>query len=198
MASPAEDKGREPEGCGPGAKEQAGLTGYMRDWLERPGEPASDLDIVVLLLNSLDLLEDPPDRLANLTWFDEVLADVGRDDIADALTAADLAGLRELRESLRAVFQAGSPAEAASLLNPVLAHASAVPQLVPSGDGLRLQVAPEARGLAALSARLPALLPEYTAPGGTGSRATCASPPPKGVSFPRPGAKTRGFSPPAG
>jgi hypothetical protein len=30
----------------------------MRDWLERPGEPASDLDIVVLLLNSLDLLED--------------------------------------------------------------------------------------------------------------------------------------------
>ena len=140
----SDDEGRGPEGCGPGAREQAGLTGYMRDWLERPGEPASDLDIVVLLLNSLDLLENPPDRLANLTWLSEVLADVGRDDIADALTAADLAGLRQLRESLRAVFQARSPAEAASLLNPMLVHTSAVPQLVLSGDGLRLQVAPQA------------------------------------------------------
>ena len=54
----------------------------MRDWLERPGEPASDLDLVVLLLNSLDLLEDPPDRLAGLTWFSEVLGDVGRGDIS--------------------------------------------------------------------------------------------------------------------
>src|SRR5215831_11057538 len=131
-----------------GGREHAGLTGYMRDWLERPGEPASDLDLVVLLLNSLDLLEDPPDRLADLTWFSEVLADVGRDEIADALTAGDLAGLRELREALRAVFQARSPAEAASLLNPMLVRASAIPQLVPSDGSLGLQVAPQARGLA--------------------------------------------------
>ncbi len=118
----------------------------MRDWLERPGEPASDLDLVVLLLNSLDLLEDPPDRLADLNWLGEVLAAVGRDDIGAALTAADLAGLRQLRESLRAVFQAGSAAEAASLLNPMLVDASAVPQLVASGDGLRLQVAARGTG----------------------------------------------------
>ena len=86
----------------PTAREHAGLTGYMRDWLERPDEPASDLDLVVLLLNSLDLLEDPPDRLADLSWLCEVLAAVGRDDIGGALTAGDLAGLRQLRESLRA------------------------------------------------------------------------------------------------
>ena len=97
------------EGCGPRAREHAGLTGYMRDWLERPGEPASDLDLVVLLLNSLDLLEDPPDRLTDLTWLGEVLAAVGRGDIGGALTVADLPGLRQLRESLRAVFQAGTP-----------------------------------------------------------------------------------------
>jgi hypothetical protein len=109
------------------------VTGYIRDWLERPGEPASDLDLVVLLLNSLDLLDDPPDRLTDLGWLREVLAAVGRADIGDALTAEDLAGLRELRESLRAVFQARSPAEAASLLNPMLVHASAIPQLVASG-----------------------------------------------------------------
>lgn len=82
----------------------------MRDWLERPGEPASDLDLVVLLLNSLDLLEDPPDRLTDLTWLGEVFAAVGRDDIAGALAEEDLAGLRSLRESLRAA--AGPPAPA--------------------------------------------------------------------------------------
>ena len=169
------------------------MTGYMRDWLERPGEPASDLDIVVLLLNSLDLLEDPPDRLTGLTWFSEVLADVGRDDIAGALTAGDLAGLRQLRQSLRAVFRAGSPAEAASLLNPMLVRASAVPQLVASGDGLRLQVAPQARGLAALSARLPAALAEYVAHRGIGRLGTCAALPCQCAFLDRTRARTRRF-----
>jgi predicted RNA-binding Zn ribbon-like protein len=165
----------------------------MRDWLERPDEPASDLDLVVLLLNSLDLLEDPPDRLADLSWLCEVLAAVGRDDIGGALTAGNLAGLRQLRESLRAVFQARSPAEAASLLNPMLIHASAVPQLVASDDGLRLQVAPRARGLAALSARLPAALAEYVAHRGTGRLGTCAALPCQCVFFDRTRAQIRRF-----
>jgi predicted RNA-binding Zn ribbon-like protein len=169
------------------------LTGYMRDWLERPGEPASDLDLVVLLLNSLDLLEDPPDRLADLSWLGEVLAAVGRADIGGALTPGDLAGLRQLRESLRAVFQARSPAEAASLLNPMLVHASAVPQLVASDDGLRLQVAPQAWGLAALSARLPAALAEYIAHRGTGRLGTCAALPCQCVFLDRTRAQTRRF-----
>src|SRR4029077_16082854 len=103
----------------------------------------------------------------DLTWLCEVLAAVGRDDIGGALTAGDLAGFRQLRESLRAVFQAGSPAEAAALLNPMLVHASAVPQLVASGDGLRLQVAPGAHGLAALEARVSAgPHPQHTPRGG--------------------------------
>jgi len=165
----------------------------MRDWLERPGEPASDLDLVVLLLNSLDLLEDPPDRLTDLNWLGEVLAAVGRDDIGGALTAADLAGLRQLRESLRAVFQARSPAEAASLLNPMLVDAAAVPRLMASGGGLRLQVAPEARGLAALSARLPAALAEYIAHRGIGRLGTCAALPCQCVFLDRTRARTRRF-----
>jgi predicted RNA-binding Zn ribbon-like protein len=177
----------------PRARGHAGLTGYMRDWLERPGEPASDLDLVVLLLNSLDLLEDPPDRLADLSWLGEVLAAVGRADIGAALTAADLAGLRQLRESLRAVFQAGSAVEAASLLNPMLVDASAVPQLVASRDGLRLQVAPQARGLAALSARLPAALAEYIAHRGIGRLGTCAALPCQCAFLDRTRARTRRF-----
>ncbi len=35
------------------------MAAYLGDWLERRDAPASDLDLVVLLLNSLDLLPDP-------------------------------------------------------------------------------------------------------------------------------------------
>jgi predicted RNA-binding Zn ribbon-like protein len=152
------------------------LAPYVRDWLERQdGAPASDLDLVVLLVNSLDLLEEPPDRLTDLAWFRGVAADVGRHDIASALRAGDLAELRQLRESLRAVFLATSPDDAASILNPVLLRAAAVPQLVVSADRIRLQVAPGKRGLAALSARLPAALAEHVALRGTGRLGTCAA-----------------------
>ena len=169
------------------------MTGYMRDWLERPGEPASDLDLVVLLLNSLDLLDDPPDRLTGLDWLREVLAAVGHADIGGALTTEDLAGLRQLRESLRAVFLTTSPAEAASLLNPMLVHAPAIPQLVVSGGSLRLQVAPQARGLAALSARLPAALAEHIAHRGLGRLGTCAALPCQCAFIDRTRAQTRRF-----
>jgi predicted RNA-binding Zn ribbon-like protein len=152
------------------------LADYVGDWLERRDSgPASDLDLAVLLLNSLDLLADPPDRLTDLDWIREVTAEVGRDDIASALTATDLAELRQLRESLRAVFLAGSPGAAASLLNPMLLAAVAVPQLVESAGRIRLQVAPGAMGLAALAARLPAALAEHVAHRGTGRLGTCAA-----------------------
>ncbi len=151
------------------------MTGYVRDWLGRLDGPASDLDLAVLLVNSLDLLEDPPDRLTDLAWFQRVTAEVGRDDIASALRGRDLADLRRLRESLRAVFQAASPGEAASTLNPMLLRASAIPQLVVSADRVRLQVAPDKRGGPALAARLPAALAEYVARRGVGRLGTCAA-----------------------
>jgi len=152
------------------------LADYVRDWLERrDGEPASDLDLVVLLVNSLDLLEDPPDRLTDVAWISGVTADVGRDDIGSALRPADLGPLRQLREALRAVFQAASADEAASMLNPMLLNASAVPQLVVSAGGIRLQVAPGQHGLAALAARLPAALAEHVAHRGVGRLGTCAA-----------------------
>ncbi len=148
---------------------------YLGDWLERRDAPASDLDLVVLLLNSLDLLANPADRLTSLAWFREVLTDVGRGDLARDLRAVDLGPLRDLRESLRAVFAA--PAQAAALLNPMLLGAGAVPQLVAAGAGLRLEVAPGQRGLAALQARLPAALAEHVARRGTARLGTCAAPP---------------------
>jgi predicted RNA-binding Zn ribbon-like protein len=170
------------------------LADYIADWLERrDSRPASDLDVAVLLLNSLDLLADPPDRLTDLDWIREVTAEVGRDDISSALTTGDLAGLRQLRGSLRAVFQAGSPAEAASLLNPMLLSAAAVPQLVESAGRIRLQVAPGALGLAALAGRLPAALADYVAHQGIGRLGTCAALPCQCAFIDRTRAQTRRF-----
>jgi len=169
------------------------LADYVRDWLERRDGPASDLDLVVLLVNSLDLLENPPDRLTDVAWFRAVLADVGRDDIGAALKSPDLAGLRRLRESLRAVFQAKSPGEAASMLNPMLLRSSAVPQLVVSEASILLQVAPDKRGLEALTARLPAALAWHVAHRGTGRLGTCAAPPCQCAFIDHTRARTRRF-----
>jgi predicted RNA-binding Zn ribbon-like protein len=166
---------------------------YMKDWLERRDGPASDLDLAVLLANSLDLLADPPDRLTDLTWFRAVLADVGRDDIGASLTGRDLPGLRELRESLLTVFGATSPAAVASALNPLLVRARAVPQLVVSGTGVCLQVAPGERGLAALTARLPAAMASHVARWGTGRLGTCAAAPCRCAFIDHTRARTRRF-----
>jgi predicted RNA-binding Zn ribbon-like protein len=154
------------------------LAEYPSNWIERrDGQPASDLDLVVLLLNSLDLLDDPPDRLTDLTWFREVLADVGHDAIGAALREPDLAELRELRDALRMVFTAPSAGHAAAILNPLLARGPAIPQLVVSGHGVALRVNPHDLGLRALAARLPAALAEHIAERGIGRLGTCAAPP---------------------
>jgi predicted RNA-binding Zn ribbon-like protein len=170
------------------------LAGYVRDWLERrDGGPASDLDLVILLVNSLDLLEQPPDRLTDLGWFQGVTAEVGRADITSALQAGDLTELRQLRESLRAVFQAPTPDYAASRLNPMLLRASAVPQLVVSADRIRLQVVPGKQGLAALAARLPAALAEHVTHRGIGRLGTCAALPCQCAFIDHTRARTRRF-----
>jgi predicted RNA-binding Zn ribbon-like protein len=170
------------------------VAGYIGDWLGRQdGEPASDLDLAVLLVNSLDLLEDPADRLTDLAWFREVTADVGRGDITAALADGDLPGLRELRESLRMVFQASSAGEAADRLNPLLLRAAAVPQLVVTGGGARIEVAPGERGLTALAARLPLALAELIAQRGPARLGTCAALPCQCAFIDRTRARTRRF-----
>jgi predicted RNA-binding Zn ribbon-like protein len=167
---------------------------YPGDWLERrPGDPATDLDVAVLLVNTLDFLEDPPDRLTDLTWFRDAMADERRDAIGRALRARDLTGLRALRESLRAVFQADSGEVVAALLNPMLRDAVAVPQLVTSEGRLGLQVAPGKHGLAALKARLPAALADHVAHRGVGRLGTCAGAPCQCAFVDRTRAQTRRF-----
>jgi predicted RNA-binding Zn ribbon-like protein len=145
-------------------------------WLERrDDEQASDLDLAVLLLNSLDALIDPPDRLTDLVWFRAVLAQVGHDDIAAALQPTDLAELRQLRAALRTVFAAKSVEETSPILNELLLRASAVPQLVVSAGRVQLRFAPDSSGLRALQVRLPAALADHVADRGIRRLGTCAA-----------------------
>lgn len=140
--------------------------------------PADDLDLAVLLVNSMDLLEDPPDRLTSVQWYREALRAAGHAEIAEGLAEHDLHGLRELRALLRLVFSAITLEEAVEIVNPMLVRGGAVPQLVVDEYGRpMLQVAPEATGLAALEARLPAAAAGLIAESELRRLGTCAGTP---------------------
>ncbi len=151
--------------------------GVPAGWL-RPGEPADDLDLAVLLLNSLDLLEDPADRLTSVGWYAAALRTAGHPGLADDLRAADVAALRSLRDDLRAAFEAETLPEAIAVLNQLLVSAMAVPVLELVDDGTaELRVTPAARGLKALQARLPAAVALQIAATGLRRLGTCAGSP---------------------
>ncbi len=155
---------------------------FPLDWLERgDGPTAGDLDLAVLLVNTHDLLEDPADRLGDLTWLTSALRRVGHADLAGALTRSDLPRLRSLRTVLRAAFEAPDLKTAAAVLNPQLVKARAVFLLdVPSrprGAGARFVATPDRTGYAALAARLPAALAAHVADNGVGRLGICSSDP---------------------
>jgi predicted RNA-binding Zn ribbon-like protein len=143
------------------------------DWLSDRGDaPASDLDLAVVLLNTLDLLEDPADRLQDLAWWRDALRQLGHPGLAAAQRRAQLPRLRELRETLRAVFECDEDADAAALLNPALVEAGAVVQLGPEGLG----VTATARD-GGLAARLLAAVAAHVASHGVARLGSCHSDP---------------------
>jgi predicted RNA-binding Zn ribbon-like protein len=151
---------------------------FPADWLAPGSMPAADLDLALLLVNSLDLLADPSDRLADLDWLRAAFAEVGHAPVAEELADADLPRLRDLRSALRAAFEADSPAEVAAALNPALDAARAVVQLERGADGgYRVGVAGDRVGIDALEARLPAALAAHVAAQGLARLGVCASDP---------------------
>ena len=102
-----------------------GPAGFPGDWLADPSSPASDVELALLLVNTLDLLEDPADRLRDLTWLTHALESARHDGLAGELTARDLPRLRRLRDALRHVFETDDDAQAAAVLNPLLERARA-------------------------------------------------------------------------
>jgi predicted RNA-binding Zn ribbon-like protein len=143
------------------------------EWLTARGQgPASDLDLAVVLLNSLDLLEEPADRLDDLAWWRDALRQLGHSRLAAAQRRADLPRLRDLRETLRRVFECQRDEDAAALLNPALVEAGAVLQVGP--EGLTVSATSSDSDLAA---RLLAAVAGHVAEHGVARLGTCSSDP---------------------
>ena len=155
-----------------------GPAGFPGDWLVDAAAPASDVELALLLVNSLDLLEDPPDRLVDLRWLTHVFTRVGHADLAGELTSRDLPRLRGLRDALRSVFETYDDGAAADVLNPLLQKARAIPLLARKHDGgTELVVGVGLHGIAALEARLPAAVASFVAEHGTKRLGVCGSDP---------------------
>jgi predicted RNA-binding Zn ribbon-like protein len=168
--------------------------GFPGDWLVDPAAPASDVELALLLVNSLDLLEDPPDRLADLRWLTHVFTRVEHGDLAAELSSRDLPRLRRLRDALRSVFETDDDVAAAAVLNPLLQKARAIPLLARKQDGgIVLEVGVGLRGVAALEARLPAALAGFVAAHGTRRLGVCGSDPCRCVFVDRTRAGTRKY-----
>jgi predicted RNA-binding Zn ribbon-like protein len=168
-------------------------TAVPSGWL-RSGERADDLDLAVLLLNSLDLLEDPADRLTTVDWYAAVLRLAGHPGLADDLREADVSALRNLRDDLRTAFEAESLSDAVAVLNKLLVAGMAIPVLEIVGDGsAELHVTPAARGLKALQARLPAAVALQIAASGLRRVGVCAGSPCRCVFVDRTRAGNRRF-----
>ena len=174
--------------------EEDGPAGYPQDWLVDDAAPASDVELALLLVNSLDLLEDPPDRLVDLDWLTHVLTRAGHGGLAGELTPRDLPRLRRLRDALRSVFETYDDAAAAAVLNPLLEKARAVPLIeVDQAGETSLRVGVGLRGLVALEARLPAAMASFVAEHGTRRLGVCGSDPCRCVFVDRTRAGTRKY-----
>jgi predicted RNA-binding Zn ribbon-like protein len=131
-------------------------------------EPVDDLGLAVLLLNSVDLLEDPPDRMAeDLAWWRRALEHHGHRELAAAQRDEDLALLQALRATIRTVFECGDADEARAVLNVALLYAEAVVQVGPDGLGVS----------GGLRGRLLFAVARHVAEHGVGRLGICASDP---------------------
>jgi predicted RNA-binding Zn ribbon-like protein len=131
-------------------------------------EPLDDLGLAVLLLNSVDLLEDPPDRMAeDLAWWRRALERHGHAALAATQRDEDLPMMLALRATIRTVFECEDVEEARGVLNVALLYAEAVVQLTPEGLGVS----------GGLPGRLLFAVAQHVAEHGVGRLGVCASDP---------------------
>lgn len=160
----------------------------------RADAPDPDLDLAVALVNTVDLLETPPDRLIADADARRLLELTGRPLDAAAIRTGDAAHLRELRERLRTVFTATTPDAAVELLNDWFAEVCAAPRLAPTGNGnWALTIATDGHGVAALRVRLPAAVARFVARWGPARLGYCAADPCRCVYLDRTPAATRRY-----
>lgn len=137
--------------------------------------PAAAVDLAVALVNTWDLLADPPELLRDDAAGHRFLLRHGYPDDAAALAGVD--ELRAVRDRLRAVLHAADRPAAAELLNRLLADSGAVPRLVPDGAGWRLAAGPAQPGAWRLAAVAATGLAGFIAERGFDRLGRCAAAP---------------------
>jgi predicted RNA-binding Zn ribbon-like protein len=167
---------------------------FPADWLPA-ARPVADLDLALLLVNSFDLLDEPADRLHDLSWLTTAFVAAGHAHLAGQLRPGDLPSLRALRDALRAAFVLDDPAQVAVALNPLLRGSPGPLLTVVDGseDRLSLETGPGLEGYAALAARLPAAVAAYVAEHGVRRLGTCGSDPCRCAFVDRTRARTRRY-----
>jgi predicted RNA-binding Zn ribbon-like protein len=90
--------------------------------------------LAVALVNTWDVLHDPPEQLDDVELLQVILREFGLQQEAKSAEEADLAPLRRMRDRLRRAFEAEDEATAVRELNAIAREAGAIPQLV-RGNG---------------------------------------------------------------
>jgi predicted RNA-binding Zn ribbon-like protein len=132
-----------------------------------------DVDLAVALLNTVDQLEEPADRLVDIGRLRRILDAGGGADLGRRLRAADLPGVRAIREELRTVFTAPTASRRAAALNALLRASGAQPQLVAAGEDDWQVVTTGPTPLDELTARLATALAEAVAARGFARFGSC-------------------------
>lgn len=138
----------------------------------------SGADLAVALVNTWDTYDDPPEHLVGLDDLRAFLSAVGRNAAARVAGESDLNELKQLRERLRRVFEAGDVGEAARVLNEIADDARAVPRLEPSDGTWSIRFGPGERSVAAhIGATAAGALIEVVQAHGLTRFGTCAGAP---------------------
>jgi len=103
----------------------------------QPTAPWDGMGFVVGLLNTWDELEPDPELITDHADAEFLLRRHGFPDAAERVDDAEVDALRTLRTRVRDGWEAGSPEDAADLLNALLADCTVHPRLVAeNGSGL--------------------------------------------------------------
>jgi predicted RNA-binding Zn ribbon-like protein len=134
--------------------------------------------LAVALVNTWDVLNDPPEILRDLEHLHFVLRAFGLEEEADRATERDLAPIRAMRDRLRRAFEAEEVAVAVTELNALARDVGAVPQLERANGGWSFHYGYGRRPLAdELAARSAVALLGVVEEGGWNRFGRCAASP---------------------
>src|SRR5258708_37452318 len=126
-----------------------------------------DLDLAVKLVTTYWVLASRPDRLPDVGAYQQILRAADEDALAGQLGPGDLPELRALRDGIKPVFAAESAAAAVAVLDPLLRDAAIPARLTAEDGAVRWDWGAGQRGMHALRARLPTVLPAQLSRHGT-------------------------------